>query len=338
MKRSFVIYKNMSEVLAHNEVVNRFSGHHIPPDWLQWQATYLTLIPSLINDPEEPAQLVRSGCTIDGQVNCRKACGNSTSMFSDSDTLWNCLTLATVSLRTDGADGKDEVNSENVTEIDNVFQVGDFSTFGFPFTSYSACMEDSCSDLEFGDCSRGTNKLLKSPINNTGIENLSKILQKEYCRHVNVGIDFDIAGPGIAKKSIPDVSRLLAEQGDELANTYNMSNWSFGQFVAVAVWFPIMSKFVSYIVVGIIDSLEKRLLDGRYRVTQKEHRETKSGSNHEDQNQETDPGSNDEGQSPENRQEMSTATVTQDREKTKTIEMEQGTFSELAGRTSKGLM
>lgn len=41
---------------------------------------------------------------------------------------------------------------------------------------------------------------------------------------------------------------LLAEQGDELASTYNMSNWSFGQFVAVAVWFPIMSKFVSYIV------------------------------------------------------------------------------------------
>lgn len=198
MKRSFVTYKNLSEVLADKKVVDRFSGHHIPLDWLQWQAAYLTLIPSLINNPEEPAQLVKSGCTIDGEVNCRKACSNSTSMFSDSDTLWNCLTLATVSLGTDGREGEGDITSENVTEMDDIFEVGDLSTFGFPFLSYRTCMEESCSDKEFGDCSRGTNKLLESAINNTGIVNLSKILQEEYCRHVNVGIDFDIASPGVS--------------------------------------------------------------------------------------------------------------------------------------------
>ncbi|KAE9579409.1 hypothetical protein CGMCC3_g4720 [Colletotrichum fructicola] len=120
-------------------------------------------------------------------------------MFEKPETLWNCVTLATLSIltRSDHDDnGPDSINGTLVADANKTLHFGDLNKFDYPFRHYRGCAFESCST--FGGCPLQIAEFMAIPINTTRIGNLSDIMNGNYCASAHAGIDFDIAGPGVS--------------------------------------------------------------------------------------------------------------------------------------------
>ncbi|KAF4910715.1 hypothetical protein CGCVW01_v011635 [Colletotrichum viniferum] len=179
--------------------VSTIPGYHIPPVWFQWEQAYFGQLSTVINNDSVPARLVKNGCYLfDGSINCNKACGNVTLMFETPETLWNCVTLATLSLLTrfpHEDPGRDRINATHEAEANRTLNFGELRKLDYPFRLLRGCALESCST--FGGCPFPLTEVLAIPINTSRIDDFANIMSGSYCASAHPGIDFDIAGPGV---------------------------------------------------------------------------------------------------------------------------------------------
>ncbi|KAH7195411.1 ergosterol biosynthesis ERG4/ERG24 family-domain-containing protein [Fusarium oxysporum] len=177
---------------------NPFKQFTIPQDWRAWEVAWLYRLPAIITHASYPARLIESGCIVDNVTNCHKACGSEEHMFSNPETLWNCLTLATVAMMSTNR-GPDTISNQTLEEVDRKFNTGPLDEFWKlgALLSYVKCALQSCSDSKFGGCPPELWTFQCQMITSKNIKDLSRIMSTEYCDKADPGIDYDIAGPGI---------------------------------------------------------------------------------------------------------------------------------------------
>ncbi|KAL6915383.1 hypothetical protein FSST1_006878 [Fusarium sambucinum] len=175
-----------------------FKQFTIPPDFRAWEVAWLTRLHAVINNPQIPAKLIESGCIVDNAINCKKACGSEEHMFSNPETLWNCLTLATVAAMSTN-NGPDTISNDTLEAVNERFGTGPLNEFWErrALLKYVKCALQSCSDSKFGGCPPGLWAFQCQRISSRNIKNLGRIMSNEYCDKADPGIDYDIAGPGI---------------------------------------------------------------------------------------------------------------------------------------------
>ncbi|WKT51390.1 hypothetical protein QSH57_016360 [Fusarium oxysporum f. sp. vasinfectum] len=175
-----------------------FKQFTIPQDWGAWEVAWLYRLPTIITHASYPARLIESGCIIDNVTNCHKACGSEEHMFSNPETLWNCLTLATVSMMSTNR-GPDTISNQTLEEVDRKFNTGRLDEFWKlgALLSYVKCALQSCSDSKFGGCPPELWTFQCQMITSKNIKDLGRIMSTEYCDKADPGIDYDIAGSGI---------------------------------------------------------------------------------------------------------------------------------------------
>ncbi|CVL08298.1 uncharacterized protein FPRN_13296 [Fusarium proliferatum] len=175
-----------------------FKQFTIPQDWRAWEVAWLYRLPAIIDHADIPARLIESGCMVDNVTNCYKACGSEDHMFSNPETLWNCLTLATVAMMTTNG-GPDTISNQTLEEVDRRFNIGRLDNFWQrgALLKYVKCALQSCSDSKFGGCPQELWAFQCQAITSENIRDLGRIMGAEYCDKADPGIDYDIAGPGI---------------------------------------------------------------------------------------------------------------------------------------------
>ncbi|RKK11301.1 hypothetical protein BFJ66_g8903 [Fusarium oxysporum f. sp. cepae] len=175
-----------------------FKQFTIPQDWRAWEVAWLYRLPAIITHASYPARLIESGCIIDNVTNCHKACGSEEHMFSNPETLWNCLTLATVAMMSTNR-GPDTISNQTLEKVDRKFNTGPLDEFWKlgALLSYVKCALQSCSDSKFGGCPPELWTFQCQMITSKNIKDLGRIMSTEYCDKADPGIDYDIAGPGI---------------------------------------------------------------------------------------------------------------------------------------------
>ncbi|KAF4430505.1 7-dehydrocholesterol reductase [Fusarium acutatum] len=143
-------------------------------------------------------RLIESGCIVDNVANCHKACGSEEHMFSNPETLWNCLTLATIAMMSTNR-GPDSLSNETLEVVDRRFNTGPLDEFWRlgALLSYVKCALQSCSDSKFGGCPPELWTFQCQMLTSKNIKDLGRIMSTEYCDKADPGIDYDIAGPGI---------------------------------------------------------------------------------------------------------------------------------------------
>ncbi|KAF4343981.1 hypothetical protein FBEOM_2025 [Fusarium beomiforme] len=174
VERSF---RYLSKINATDLPFQQFS---IKKEWRAWEIAWLYRLPQIITHATVPARLIEGGCEIDGVVNCTKACESEKYMFETPETLWNCLTIATVAMMTTNG-GPDTISNETLDKLETEFNTGPLNEFHrrHALLKYVKCALQSCSDSKFGGCPPGN------------------IMSGEYCNKADPGIDWDMAGPGI---------------------------------------------------------------------------------------------------------------------------------------------
>ncbi|KAK2689394.1 hypothetical protein QWA68_011887 [Fusarium oxysporum] len=175
-----------------------FKQFTIPQDWRAWEVAWLYRLPAIITHASYPARLIESGCIVDDVTNCHKACGSEEHMFSNPETLWNCLTLGTVAMMSTNR-GPDTISNQTLEEVDKKFNTGPLDEFWKlgALLSYVKCALQSCSDSKFGGCPPELWTFQCQMITSKNIKDLGRIMSTEYCDKADPGIDYDIAGPGI---------------------------------------------------------------------------------------------------------------------------------------------
>jgi hypothetical protein len=177
-----------------------FQHFRIPPDWQGWETAWLFRLSAIVNNPRVPARMIERGCKSGyGDRNCTQACGDAAVMFGNAETLWNCLTLATVAMMTTGTDAPHVLNQESVKNVTAMFNIGPLSEFTrmFIFGKYVRCALQSCSDSRFGACPPELWDFEYKLVNMDNIKGLGHIMATNYCAVADPGIDYDIAGPGV---------------------------------------------------------------------------------------------------------------------------------------------
>lgn len=176
-----------------------FKQFTIPHEWREWENAWLYRLPSIINNAGIPAKLIESGCIVDNVTNCSMACGRVDLMFSNSETLSNCLTLATVAMMTTNR-GPDTISNQTLEEVDRRFNIGRLDNFWRrgALLKYVKCALQSCSDSKFGGCPQELWAFQCQAINSSNIKDLGRIMSTQYCDKADPGIDYDIAGPGVS--------------------------------------------------------------------------------------------------------------------------------------------
>ena len=180
----------------------RFERFLILSDWQAWETAWLFRLPSILANPKVPVVLINSGCNITNEINCEKACRSSDYMFNSSETLWNCLTIATVAKMTQGEDPTYRLNKTEENKLMETFRPGPLGKFAdlAVFARYSHCALQSCSDSKYRGCPRDLweGRFQNEPFNLTGVEDLGRMMGEEYCAKADPGVDYDIAGPGVS--------------------------------------------------------------------------------------------------------------------------------------------
>lgn len=176
-----------------------FKQFTIPQDWRAWEVAWLYRLPAIITHASYPARLIENGCIIDNVTNCHKACGSEEHMFSNPETLWNCLTLATVAMMSTNR-GPDTISNQTLEEVGRKFNTGPLDEFWKlgALLSYVKCALQSCSDSKFGGCPPELWTFQCQMITSKNIKDLGRIMSTEYCDKADPGIDYDIAGPGVS--------------------------------------------------------------------------------------------------------------------------------------------
>ncbi|KAJ3459180.1 hypothetical protein MRS44_015253 [Fusarium solani] len=171
--------------------------------WQQWETAWLKLIERVADHTNDPIVLIDNGCeTKEYGVNCTEACSNSTYLFASAETLWNCVSLATVHLTTwdnpyDNQVGG-TINEDDEKKIREQFNLGPLEDFDHVsvFQAYRACAIESCFNSEFG-CSLGLDIFQGNSVTYNSTLELGSIMSHSYCTKDDLGIDGDLAGPGL---------------------------------------------------------------------------------------------------------------------------------------------
>ncbi|KAH7166324.1 hypothetical protein EDB81DRAFT_918697 [Dactylonectria macrodidyma] len=174
--------------------------HSTPTDWQAWHDAYFDRVGGVLRANGEWIRLLNSGRTMEGWAmpNCTRTCGNATAMFSSPENVWNCIALATVTMEV--VRGNKTVHPDNLQRMDDIFDLGG-SLEAFDklhvFTSVQQCFWQSCSDSKYGRCAPGLQRFRCDRINSDNIGDFASVINRPYCRDAVLGIDSDIAGPGV---------------------------------------------------------------------------------------------------------------------------------------------
>ncbi|KAF5576010.1 7-dehydrocholesterol reductase [Fusarium pseudocircinatum] len=188
-----------------------FKQFTIPQDWRAWEVAWLYRLPAIITNDKVPARLIENGCIVDNVTNCHKACGSEEHMFSSPETLWNCLTLATVAMMSTNR-GPDTISNQTLEEVDRRLNTGPLDEFWRlgALLSYVKCALQSCSDSKFGGCPPELWTFQCQMLTSKNIKDLGRIMSTEYCDKADPGIDYDIAGPGAIASTLVDLQEAQA--------------------------------------------------------------------------------------------------------------------------------
>ncbi|KAG4291538.1 hypothetical protein FPRO06_13759 [Fusarium proliferatum] len=152
-----------------------------PEPWQAWHEAYFRRISSVLGANGEPVRLKDDGCTMPEYTtpNCTRTCSNATSMFYSESNVWNCIALATVSIQV--LQGNKSFDEENVALMDQRFNLGGSDLRAIDQLGIFAQFKPYRS----------------RPINASNIREFANITNGPYCQSTSLGIDSDIAGPGI---------------------------------------------------------------------------------------------------------------------------------------------
>ncbi|KAH7127325.1 hypothetical protein EDB81DRAFT_907500, partial [Dactylonectria macrodidyma] len=174
-------------------------GITVPKPWQAWETAFFYRILSVLEHPKAGARLIDYGCNTGDSdtLNCTKTCSNNTLMFGSPENLWNCVTLETMGMIV--GPGNDTINKASEKEMDEIFHFGTVEEFNSlnVFRPFRKCLSQSCSDSKYGKCTPGIKVFQCDAVNQVNIWDLGRLLNDRYCRDADIGIDTDIAGPGV---------------------------------------------------------------------------------------------------------------------------------------------
>ncbi|KAJ3543412.1 hypothetical protein NM208_g3593 [Fusarium decemcellulare] len=190
-------FRNITEYPFNRTAFGLFP---LSDEWQLWETAWLFRLSAILGSPSVPARMISTGCdTGDGIINCQVACNDSTMMFGSPETLWNCLTLATVAMMTTGDNAPDNISEKAEADVRAGFNTGPLNQFQglATFRRYSKCALQSCSDSKFGGCPTDLWEFQCKTLNRGSLPRLARVMSEDYCLNADPGIDYDIAGPGI---------------------------------------------------------------------------------------------------------------------------------------------
>lgn len=146
-------------------------------------------------DGAQEIVLFRSGCLIDGQPDCTRACNSSETFFGSLETFYNCAALASIAYWT-----RDEksyyVSEECERNASSIMGAGTLAEFdGKPvLSSFIACAQDACDKDGLSEpCDHAIDDL--SSENSTAREIFDAM--DNFCPDLAAEINPDIFGPGV---------------------------------------------------------------------------------------------------------------------------------------------
>ncbi|RSL57726.1 hypothetical protein CEP53_006369 [Fusarium sp. AF-6] len=192
---------NIPEYDYRFRTINEYNYTHPTPIlWQAWHEAYFRKIGSVLHADGEPVRLFESGCTTDKWTapNCTRTCSDAKYMFSSPENVWNCMTLAAVTMEV--VPGNKTVDPDSLKEMDEQFDLGG-SLEAFDklhvFTRVRRCFWQSCSDSKYGNCASELEDFRCDPVSPGNIKDFDRVINYAYCRDADLGVDSDIAGPGI---------------------------------------------------------------------------------------------------------------------------------------------
>ena len=191
--------------LVHDYNITRnYYDIHIPKQWQAWETAHFFRVLAITEHPQVPVRLISYGCNNGDPnvLNCTETCGNRTLMYSSPENLWNCMTLATVSMLT--VPGNDTIDRVNEKAMDEIFHFGTMEKFDklFVFGNVRKCVWASCADSTYGHCTMSLGDFKCKAITPFNIEGFGRAMAGPYCQAANAGIDLDIAGQGVSTRII----------------------------------------------------------------------------------------------------------------------------------------
>lgn len=186
--------------------------HGTPTEWQAWHEAYFRRVSTVLSTDGERVRLLSSGCTTPDSAlrNCSRICGNTTAMFSSPGNVWNCMALATVTMET--VQGSKRVDPGNLKAIDEEFDLGG-SLEAFDrlrvFKHVRQCFLQSCSDSKYGKCTQQLQRFRCESISPDNLGRFGSVIKGAFCGDADLGIDSDIAGPGVLVAYIIQVILVL---------------------------------------------------------------------------------------------------------------------------------
>ncbi|KAI8653413.1 hypothetical protein NCS55_01327300 [Fusarium keratoplasticum] len=177
--------------------------HPTPTLWQAWHEAYFRRITGVLHaDGEHTAP------------NCTRTCSDATYMFSSPENIWNCMALAAVTMEV--VPGNKTVDPVSLKKMDDQFDLGG-SLEAFDklhvLMRVRRCFWQSCSDSKYGNCTEDLENFRCSPVSPDNIQDFSRVINHAYCGKANLGVDADIAGPGILVAYMVQIALVLILAG-----------------------------------------------------------------------------------------------------------------------------
>lgn len=140
-----------------------------------------------------------TGAGQDGERGCNAVCGDPEQLFGSWQTLWSCLTLASLSLAPLTFDGLDEKMGFGLEEsLSGLPLLGNITLFDGKavLNKTYECALASCQFGSFGNCSTEWQKNGQDFLNGTTTN--WAFLNESYCDNIEGTVNVDIAGPGVS--------------------------------------------------------------------------------------------------------------------------------------------
>ncbi|KAJ4179584.1 hypothetical protein NW755_012309 [Fusarium falciforme] len=190
--------------------------HPTPTLWQAWHEAYFRRITNVLHADGEHVRLFESGCTTDSWTapNCTRTCSDAKYMFSSPANVWNCMALAAVTMEV--VPGNKTVDPVSLKQMDDQFDLGG-SLEAFDklhvLKRVRRCFWQSCSDSKYGNCTSDLENFRCNPVNPVNLQDFSRAINHAYCRNANLGVDADIAGPGILVAYMVQIALVLILAG-----------------------------------------------------------------------------------------------------------------------------
>jgi hypothetical protein len=194
--------------LIDEYVFNRtYHGLPLSKQWQAWETAHFLRVKSIVNTPHVGARLISYGCNNGdaSALNCTTTCTNATLMYSSTENLWNCMTLATLGMLV--GPGNDTIDRGSEMKMDEIFHFGTVEKFNKldVFRTVRNCAWAPCSDSTYGHCTGSLQRFKCNPVSPTNIESFGNVMAKPYCQAASAGIDLDIAGQGVSHFYLPNM-------------------------------------------------------------------------------------------------------------------------------------